>query len=121
MHLGELPHDDLTILQGIGPARQQWLRASFGVRTFADLAALSPAAIEQRLKEDGQIARRLLIEHKADRVGSRVDRGAHGVLVGHAADLDESTHAARPAASMSAISFAGSVARISAVPTSAIR
>lgn len=54
--------DDLTILKGIGPARQQWLRDSFAVQTFADLAALMPDDVEQRLKVDGQIARREAIE-----------------------------------------------------------
>ena len=54
--------DDLTVIKGIGPARQQWLQQSFGVQTFTDLASLSPNEIELRLKEDGQIARRGAIE-----------------------------------------------------------
>ncbi|MEM7119288.1 MAG: hypothetical protein AAF614_43135 [Chloroflexota bacterium] len=54
--------DDLTVIKGIGPARQQWLQHSFGVQTFTDLASLSPDEIELRLKEDGQIARRGAIE-----------------------------------------------------------
>lgn len=62
MHSGTSYQDDLTVLKGIGPARQQWLRTSFDVQTFADLAALAPEDIEARLKKDGQIARRRSIE-----------------------------------------------------------
>jgi hypothetical protein len=51
-------HDDLTTITGIGPARQRWLRESFGVRTFQDLADLSVDQIEAQLKADGQIPSR---------------------------------------------------------------
>ncbi len=54
--------DDLTTIKGIALARQQWLRESFNVRFFRDLAALTVDEIESRLKEDGHIASRSEIE-----------------------------------------------------------
>ncbi len=54
--------DDLTVIKGIGPARQKWLRESLDVITFADLAARSVAEIEARLKADNQIASQSTIE-----------------------------------------------------------
>ncbi|MEZ4514789.1 MAG: hypothetical protein R3C62_23190 [Chloroflexota bacterium] len=62
MSINETLFADLTIIKGIGPARQQWLRQSFGVRSYADLAELSPDDIEAMLKADGQIARRSAVE-----------------------------------------------------------
>lgn len=41
---------DLSEISGIGPARAQWLRKAWGVRTVRDLAALSPNDIERELK-----------------------------------------------------------------------
>jgi hypothetical protein len=55
-------YDDLTVITGIGPARQQWLRESLNVHTYQDLVALSTAQIEAQLKADGQIASRNAIE-----------------------------------------------------------
>ena len=55
-------YDDLTQIKGIGPARQQWLRASFHIRTFQDLAALTIDEIEAQLKAVGQIASRRHID-----------------------------------------------------------
>jgi hypothetical protein len=55
-------YDDLTVIRGIGPARQRWLRKSFSVRTFQDVAALSADEIESRLKAEGQITSRSEIE-----------------------------------------------------------
>ncbi|MCK4471724.1 MAG: hypothetical protein KAW49_08045, partial [Anaerolineae bacterium] len=54
--------EDLTVIKGIGPARQQWLRESFNVRTYGDLAVLSADEIESRLKAEGRIASRSEIE-----------------------------------------------------------
>jgi hypothetical protein len=54
--------DDLTVIMGIGPARQRWLKESLDVHTFADLAALSVGEIESRLRADKQIASRERIE-----------------------------------------------------------
>jgi hypothetical protein len=48
--------DDLTIIPGIGPARQKWLRNTFHIHTYQDLAVLSAEQIQTRLKEAGQIA-----------------------------------------------------------------
>ena len=62
MNLSDRDYDDLTVIRGIGPARQRWLRDSLDVRTFADLAALSVDEIESRLKADKQIASRGTIE-----------------------------------------------------------
>jgi hypothetical protein len=53
---------DLTAITGIGPARQRWLRDSFDVHTYQDLAGLSVDRIESRLKADGQIVSRAAIE-----------------------------------------------------------
>jgi hypothetical protein len=47
--------DDLTQISGIGVARQRWLRETMGVRTYDDLAALDPAALESTLREEGKI------------------------------------------------------------------
>lgn len=46
--------DDLLDIKGIGQARQQWLRETFGIKTYADLAQLSVDEIAARLKK-GQI------------------------------------------------------------------
>lgn len=54
-------YDDLTTIKGIGPARQQWLRETFGIVSYADLAGLSADAIYERLKE-GQIASPTVID-----------------------------------------------------------
>jgi len=62
MKSSEKAYDDLTAIRGIGPARQQWLRESFNVRTYQDLAMLSVDEIESRLKADGQIPSRKAIE-----------------------------------------------------------
>lgn len=58
---GPFEYDDLTAIKGIGPARQQWLRDTFAVMSYADLAALSVDTIHERLKE-GQIASTGVIE-----------------------------------------------------------
>jgi hypothetical protein len=49
---------DLTVIKGIGPARQQWLRAAFGIHSLQDLAAITLDEIEAKLKASGQIASR---------------------------------------------------------------
>jgi hypothetical protein len=49
------PQDDLTAINGIGMARQKWLRESMGVRTYSALAALDPARLESQLREEGKI------------------------------------------------------------------
>jgi hypothetical protein len=55
-------HDDLTRIKGIGEVTQQWLRDTFAVQTFHDLAQISPADIEERLKLEGKITTRSKIE-----------------------------------------------------------
>jgi predicted flap endonuclease-1-like 5' DNA nuclease len=62
MNSSDREDDDLTVIKGIGPARQQWLRGSLGVRTYRDLAALSTDEIESYLKAEGQIVSRSDIE-----------------------------------------------------------
>lgn len=54
--------DDLTVINGIGPARQEWLINKFGIRSFSDLAAISPDKILAGLKEDGLFASRGEVE-----------------------------------------------------------
>lgn len=62
MNLSNREGDDLTTIKGIGPARQQWLRESLGVRTFQDLTALSADEIESQLKAEGQVTSRRKID-----------------------------------------------------------
>jgi hypothetical protein len=69
MKSSEQAYDDLTAIKGIGPARQRWLRESLHVRTYEDLAALSIGQIASRLKADGQIASRSVIEAWLIRAG----------------------------------------------------
>ncbi|MEZ4714076.1 MAG: hypothetical protein R3A44_43230 [Caldilineaceae bacterium] len=54
--IGEL--DDLTKIKGIGPVRQEWLRETFDVCKYQDLAALSPEEIESQLQAEGRAASR---------------------------------------------------------------
>jgi len=54
--------DDLTTISGIGKTRQNWLRQSFNVRTFQELASLSVDQIEEKIKFDGLIVSRKAIE-----------------------------------------------------------
>ena len=57
MKLPEGDHfDDLTVIPGIGGARQQWIREAFDVRTYGDLAALSLDEIVAQMKRDRKIA-----------------------------------------------------------------
>jgi hypothetical protein len=46
--------DELSEIPGIGPARAQWLEATFGVRSFRDLSALSADDLEEKLKAEGR-------------------------------------------------------------------
>jgi hypothetical protein len=46
---------ELSDITGIGPARARWLEVTFGVRSFRDLAALSPDDIERKLKAKGRV------------------------------------------------------------------
>jgi hypothetical protein len=47
--------EDLTIIKGIGQARQRWLREQLNVRTMGDLAALTSDEIEALLRAEGRI------------------------------------------------------------------
>lgn len=55
-------YDDFTVIRGIGQTRQQWLRETFDVYTFADLAALSAEAIEAQFKAEKKVIARSEIE-----------------------------------------------------------
>lgn len=55
-------YDDLTVINGVGPARQEWLISKFGIRTFHDLAAISPDEILAQLKVDGLFTSRGEVE-----------------------------------------------------------
>lgn len=44
--------DNLLNIKGIGPSREQWLRETFGVHTYADLARLSIVDIAEQLKKE---------------------------------------------------------------------
>lgn len=54
-------NDDLTTIKLIGPKTQDWLRQSFNVHTFKDLAALSVDEIHARLQLDGKTVARAVI------------------------------------------------------------
>lgn len=45
-------YDDLTVIKGIGRARQTWLRETLHVHTLHDLAGISPDDLAARLKAD---------------------------------------------------------------------
>ena len=62
MNPNDIDRDNLTIIKGIGPARQQWFNEKLGVFTFRAFAALSADEIQSRLKADNQIASRATIE-----------------------------------------------------------
>ena len=55
-------YDDLTIIKGVGAARQTWFRQVFKVETLHDLASLSADEVETRLKDDGRIVSRSEVE-----------------------------------------------------------
>src|SRR5215203_3207972 len=55
-------YDDLTQIKGIGHSTQQWLRETFAIYEYQDLAELSATELEQKLKADGKIASRSRIE-----------------------------------------------------------
>lgn len=48
--------DDLTVIEGIGAARSEWLRGELGVQTYADLAAMPVDEVVAGLKAAGQVA-----------------------------------------------------------------
>jgi hypothetical protein len=62
MNSSEKALDDLTKITGIGENRQNWLRQSFNVRTFQDLASLTITQVEEKMKSDGLIVSRKAIE-----------------------------------------------------------
>lgn len=62
MKSSEKARDDMTMIRGIGAARQRWLKESLNVRTYQDLAVLSADEIESQLRADGFIPSRKAIE-----------------------------------------------------------
>jgi hypothetical protein len=54
--------DDLTVIEGIGAARSEWLRRSLNVRTYRDLAGQSTDDIVGALRGAGQVASRSVVE-----------------------------------------------------------
>jgi predicted flap endonuclease-1-like 5' DNA nuclease len=59
---GNAEYDDLTVIKGIGPARQQWFRETLGVKQYRDLAALSAEVILEQLKSEGRIATKDIVK-----------------------------------------------------------
>jgi hypothetical protein len=59
---GNQDFDDLTVVKGIGEALEQWLRESFQIHTFADLAALPAEEFESHARDAGRILSRSKIE-----------------------------------------------------------
>jgi len=62
MNSSDKEYEDLTVIKGIGPARQRWLREAINVRTIPELAAISADGLETQLKAAGQVASRNEIE-----------------------------------------------------------
>lgn len=58
----EKQFDDLTVINGIGEARQAWLQENLDITTYADLAALSADTVEAALRANRRFAARDLIE-----------------------------------------------------------
>jgi hypothetical protein len=66
MNSNENAFDDFTAISGIGPARQIWLRDTFGIHTYQELAELTVSQIESKLKAEGKIVSRKAIESWID-------------------------------------------------------
>lgn len=62
MNSGETQRDDLTLIKGIGEATDRWLKESFKVESFGDLAAISCSDIQAGLKSIGRAASKNKIE-----------------------------------------------------------
>ena len=45
------PPEELRAIGGIGPSRARWLAETLGVKSAADLAALSPSELEERVRD----------------------------------------------------------------------
>jgi len=67
-------YDDLTQIKGIGEVTQQWLRETFAVRTYSDLARVPSTAIEERLKAGGKITARSKIHQWLTQARQLADR-----------------------------------------------
>ena len=88
MTVNETPRDDLTVIPGIGPVRQRWLREALGVETYEDLAAFSADELEARMKAAGRSVSRSDIERwigEAQRLASPEPTEAGDELVGNEA------------------------------------
>lgn len=71
--------DDLTAIANIKQTRQDWFRQTLNVHTYRDLAALSVDEIDSRLKVDGKIASRTMIQgwiEKAKELATASQRSA---------------------------------------------
>jgi len=66
MNAKNTKYDDLTSIKGIGQSRPEWLKNMLGVRTYQNLAALSPEKILSQLKSDGMIASQGEVERWID-------------------------------------------------------
>ena len=56
-----IQQDDLTLMKGIDPTSQKWLRDELHIRSMRDLAALTPSELEaQLLANDWRIPRELI-------------------------------------------------------------
>lgn len=56
-------YDDLSVISGIGPARQHWLSESLGINTFRGLALLSVTRAIEKLQADGHKISASELEH----------------------------------------------------------
>jgi hypothetical protein len=62
MTSNEIAFDDFTAIRGIGSTRQKWLRDTFDILTYQELAELTESEIEGKLKAEGKIASREAIK-----------------------------------------------------------
>jgi hypothetical protein len=92
---------DLTAINGIKSARQDWFRDAFNVRSYADLAALSAQAIESRARDDGHRIGRSDIEQILADVRRRVGLPlpSAGAMAGADAGSPEGANGVRKAES----------------------
>src|SRR5689334_268149 len=68
--------NNLSLIKGIGPARRQWLRETFGIETVTDLAVSSAEEIYTRLKEE-QIVSLSKVESWIVQAKEIIDSGMH--------------------------------------------
>lgn len=62
------PPEELRAIGGIGPSRARWLAETLGVKSAAELAALSPSELEARVRDPGCALSAAISKAAGDRV-----------------------------------------------------